>query len=226
MNPFEVLGVSPSSPIDDIEATYRRLLRAHHPDLHHDASAAELAEAENRTRQLNQAMALIRAGWRPLPGSAAGYHYDDRTWGRPAGSPRPARPAGGPQGERWDHAYRVDPDTDWFGNPYRERRGAESVDCPLCGQVFDDPVLYRSHLQHDHRLADGAFPVAPQPRADRLRWLTWVPAPTLIFFALLVVYWMVVVALVDWPWTIAGIWIGVVLFGLTLNKAVRDRHRW
>ena len=33
-------------------------------------------------------------------------------------------------------------------------------------------------------------------------------------------------ALVAWPWTILGIWIGVLLFGLALNKAVRDRHRW
>ena len=81
MNPYQVLGVAPTASMDEIEAAYRQQLRAHHPDLHQGESPEALAEAEATTRSLNEAMALVRAGWRPLPGTAAGFHYDDRTWG-------------------------------------------------------------------------------------------------------------------------------------------------
>src|SRR4029079_4937961 len=81
MNPYQVLGVAPTANMGEIEAAYRQQVRAHHPDLHQGESAALLAEAEARTRTLNEAMALVRAGWRPLPGTAAGFHYDERTWG-------------------------------------------------------------------------------------------------------------------------------------------------
>lgn len=47
--------------------TYRRLLRAHHPDLHAAGSSADLAAAEERTRELTAAMDAIRSdrafGW-------------------------------------------------------------------------------------------------------------------------------------------------------------------
>jgi len=67
VNPYAVLGVDPRAPDREIEATYRRLLRAHHPDLHSAGSPAELAAAEERTRELTVAMEAIRAdrafGW-------------------------------------------------------------------------------------------------------------------------------------------------------------------
>src|SRR4051812_44386170 len=90
MNPYLVLGVAPTASMDEIESAYRRQLRAHHPDLHQGGSPDELATAEATTRSLNEAMALVRAGWRPLPGSTSGFHYDDRSWGwRPGAAGRP-----------------------------------------------------------------------------------------------------------------------------------------
>jgi hypothetical protein len=67
VNPYVVLGVDPRAPDREIEATYRRLLRAHHPDLHAAGTEAELEAAEARTRELTVAMDAIRVdrafGW-------------------------------------------------------------------------------------------------------------------------------------------------------------------
>jgi curved DNA-binding protein CbpA len=162
MNPYQVLGVAPAS-MDEIEAAYRQQVRAHHPDLHQGEPADALAEAEATTRTLNEAMALVRAGWRPLPGSAAGFHYDDRTWGS-GGASRSGSTAGGDHGQSsWNSSFATDPDKDWFGNPLGPRR-AEAVDCPICGQVFTDPLKFRSHLQRSHHIAD-ADGVKPRRRS-------------------------------------------------------------
>lgn len=87
MNPFEILGVAPTAGPDEIEAAYRAQLRAWHPDLHQVDGPEAVALAEDRTRQLNEAITWVRAGWRPSAGAA---------WGRPggpsdegAGGPRP-----------------------------------------------------------------------------------------------------------------------------------------
>jgi curved DNA-binding protein CbpA len=230
LNPYAVLGVAPTATMAEIELAYRQGVRACHPDLHQGSPPDELARAEAMTRDLNEAMALVRAGWRPLPGSAEGFHYDDRGWGT---APR-ADPAHGqtqtqaPGGDRepWNQAFRSDPETDWFGNPIG-RKGAEAVDCPICGYVFTDPVVYRSHLANDHRVG----PPPPREREakarpDRLHWLIWVPAPTFWLFVLLVLYWAIIVALIPWPWVAPFIWIGVALFGFLLNRAVKNRHTW
>jgi uncharacterized C2H2 Zn-finger protein len=47
--------------LDQAEAAYHRLLRIHHPDLHQEGGAHELAAAEARTRALNAAIAQVRA---------------------------------------------------------------------------------------------------------------------------------------------------------------------
>jgi hypothetical protein len=222
MNPYQVLGVAPTASMDEIEAAYRQQIRAHHPDLHQGGSPEALAEAEATTRSLNEAMALVRAGWRPLPGTAAGFHYDESTWGsgnRPADGPSPSD-----HGQAaWNRAYRTDPDTDWFGNKMGPKR-AEAVDCPICGQVYDDPLKFRSHLQRSHHIAGFDGPKPPKVKRDRLAWLTWIPAPAFWLFALLLVYWATVVAVLPTPLDIVGIWLGVVVFGFLLTRAVRDRH--
>jgi len=224
MNPYQVLGVAPTASMDEIEAAYRQQVRAHHPDLHQGDPPEALAEAEATTRSLNEAMALVRAGWRPLPGTAAGFHYDDRTWGSGGRTRAEGSGAGGDHGQSaWNSAFRTDPDTDWFGNPLGPRR-AEAVDCPICGQIFSDPVKFRSHLQRSHHIAGAEAPKAPKVKRDRLAWLTWIPAPAFWLFALLLLYWATVVAVLPTPLDIVGIWLGVVVFAFLLTRAVRDRH--
>jgi hypothetical protein len=225
MNPFQVLGVAPTATMDEIEAAYRHQLRAHHPDLHQGGSPAELAEAEATTRSLNEAMALVRAGWRLQPGTAAGFHYDDRAWG---GSRDPGTGAAADDGEdgAWNRSFRTAPDTDWFGNKVGPKR-AESVDCPICGQIYTDPATFRDHLQRAHRIGGlgESAEAKVKVKRDRLAWLTWVPAPTFWLFVGLLIYWTIVVAALPTALAIVGIWLGVIGFGITLARAMRDRHR-
>ena len=143
MDPYQVLGISPGATTAEIEETYHRLLRSHHPDLHQDATAEELAAAGDRTRALNEAMAAIRAGARPTV----------RPVPRPAGQ-RPARPPS------------------WFD------------------------------------------------------WLNFVPVPGFWLAFTLILYWAAVVRLVPEPFDIAGIWLGVLGFGLLYLRAIRDRRAW
>jgi len=206
MNPYEVLGVEPGATADDIEGTYRRLLRAHHPDLHHGASGPELADAEARTRELNEAIALIRAGWHP-PTDAG------RTW-----------PWLRADGSGWDGGFHVDPGTDWFGHPYSERRTPDPVECPLCRTRFDDARVFRLHLERVHHLREDTFMSAPRRRQDRLYWLAWIPAPPLTFAGLLFVYLAVVLPLLRWPWTVPAIWLGVILATTGAVASIRRRH--
>ena len=184
MDPYLVLGVGPGATAAEIEDSYRRLLRAHHPDLHQGKSPATLAEAGTRTRELNEAMAVIRAGWQPI----------------------------------------VD-EVDWFGHPMGPRR-AESVDCPICGDTFTDSTTYRSHLSRRHHLTADAAAAPPAERRDRLRWLTWIPAPTFWLIFALLLYWAFVVRVIAWPYDIAGIWAGVFGFGYLYPRAIRDRRVW
>jgi hypothetical protein len=204
MDPYQVLGVTPTATTDDIEAAYRRLLRAHHPDLHHDGPAEDLARAEQRTRELNQAIALVRAGWRPDLGAA--------TWA--AASSR----------STWDGGLRVDDHTDWFGRPYAEHRTSAAVDCPLCHEAFGDATHFRVHLVQHHHLRHDTFMPSPRPHRDRLHWLTWVPMPPLTMTALLVVYLVLVVGLLPWPWTVPAIWSGIIVTGAALVKAMSGRR--
>ncbi len=127
MNPFQVLGLDPHASPDQIEATYRHLLRAHHPDLHQGGSPAELAEAERRTQELNEAMALIRAGWRPQPEAAGGFVFADRprprdSWAPPRGSPAAGYDPPPSRSGTWSDRFQTDETTDFFGNPQRPRR--------------------------------------------------------------------------------------------------------
>ena len=59
-DPYQLLGVSYTASLDEIETTYRQQIREHHPDLHQSAGAEAVADAEQRTRTLNEAMAQIR----------------------------------------------------------------------------------------------------------------------------------------------------------------------
>jgi uncharacterized membrane protein len=103
---------------------------------------------------------------------------------------------------------------------------APPVECPLCGTWFDDPAVYRSHLRHEHQLGDEATATEPRPRRQWLRWLAWIPAPTLTLCATLAIYWAVVIALLPKPLSFVFIWLGVVAFGLLLSRAIKGRRQW
>ncbi len=213
MNPYKVLGVDPSATIDQIEISYRQLLRAHHPDVHHAGSPADLAAAEQRTRELNEAMALIRAGWRPRPEGPTTWprwRTDEAVWRARA--------------ERWEAAFRGGADTDWFGHPYHDGRVPRQVHCPLCRRDFDDAARFHRHLTSDHHLREDTFVAAPKVHAERMHWLVWVPAPPLTFGALFFVYLTVVVHALSWPWTAPAIWFGVIVTTLALLKSMLGRH--
>ena len=131
---------------------------------------------------------------------------------------------GGDHGQgQWNSSFATDPDKDWFGNPLGPRR-AEAVDCPICGQIYTDPIKFRSHLQRSHHIGGADEPKVAKPKHNRLEWLTWIPAPAFWLFALLIAYWATVVAVLPSPLDIVGIWIGVIAFGFLLSRAMRDRH--
>jgi hypothetical protein len=56
---YDLLGIPPSASPVEIERAFRRVVVANHPDRFHDDPAAREA-AENRMRELNAAMAVLR----------------------------------------------------------------------------------------------------------------------------------------------------------------------
>lgn len=59
-DPYAVLEVSPEATWDDIVAAHRRQARRHHPDRLAGESAATLAAAEDRIRDINAAYQQLR----------------------------------------------------------------------------------------------------------------------------------------------------------------------
>lgn len=163
MNPYEILGVAPTAELDEAEAAYRALLRAWHPDLHQVDGPAAVAEAEARTRQLNEAITWVRSGWRPAP--AAGAPGQATGWGPP------------PDGQ------------DWTGSPVDGRR--HSVPCPFCGIPFTHLASYEWHLSHAHHLRDMTEGRRPHRHSGVVRALgnlRYVPVWLAMLIALLLLW--------------------------------------
>ena len=59
MNHYEVLGVAPDAPAEDVRRAYLRLARVHHPDFHAGGTPGERAAADRRMRQINEAWAVL-----------------------------------------------------------------------------------------------------------------------------------------------------------------------
>ena len=53
-DPYEILGVSPSAPAEDIKVAYRKAARLYHPDKNPDPAAAD------RFRSIQSAYDLLR----------------------------------------------------------------------------------------------------------------------------------------------------------------------
>jgi len=82
MDPYAVLGLPATASLDEVEAAYRRQVRAWHPDLHQHEGPAAVREAEAHTRSLNDALARIRAAGGSDPGPSR--------WPPPSPPPTPA----------------------------------------------------------------------------------------------------------------------------------------
>jgi DnaJ-domain-containing protein 1 len=59
-DPYEVFGVEPSAPWEDIIKARRRVVRRHHPDRLAGLADDERAAAEDRIREINAAYAELR----------------------------------------------------------------------------------------------------------------------------------------------------------------------
>ena len=92
---YEVLGVSPSAPPEEIRRAYRRRAREYHPDRLHLVRGEEAAAAAHRMREVNEA-------WRVLSDGASRTAYDRRLQGPPpaADDERPFHHPGDPPGAR------------------------------------------------------------------------------------------------------------------------------
>jgi hypothetical protein len=182
MTPYEILGVTPTTSLDEIEARYRLLLREYHPDLHQDEGADAIAYCEAMTRSINSAMARVRLVSESGTGRTTGY-------GRPQPDPSQTRRNGDATGggdatwtpppsySQWfgDNPFYRPPEAraegtdpgafarDWFGDPI-EHQPDEPVPCPLCGLPFDQLADYEWHLRRDHKFKDTPL-APPKPRS-------------------------------------------------------------
>lgn len=150
MDPYEALGVTPATPLPEIETAYRLLLRQCHPDLHHGDGPQAVADAEQLTRRLTLAMAHVRA--------------DHRDGGGPSDQAR--HRSHWPRDHRTDHGPRPGANQDWGGNP---RRGPvdEAVPCPYCNQQFRDLEHFMHHLTTKHHGPNPAAAAATTTRTYR-----------------------------------------------------------
>jgi len=204
MSPYEILGIRPSSTLAAAEAAYRARLHECHPDVHAHAGPDAVAWAEQRTRELNDAIRSIR-----------------RQHAQPTFAASPAGEGfGGPgfdpgDGAGWDGAG-------WFGNPSRPRW---TVQCAICGLPLDDQYAYRVHLVLDHAFAKRL--ARQRRRAQRPPVLTLIPAPMFWALMTLMVYWGALFATFgDSTIALAGWWIGIAAFLVFLPFAYRaGRHR-
>lgn len=85
---YDVLGVRPDAPAEDVRRAYVALARRHHPDAHVAAGPAARAEAERRMQELNAAWTVLSD-----PARRADYDRHRRTGqAEPEWSPPPFRP--------------------------------------------------------------------------------------------------------------------------------------
>ena len=62
MDPYGVLGVSPTASRAEVTEAYRTMVQIFHPDRHHSSPEAVRAAAEARMKELNEAYTIVRRG--------------------------------------------------------------------------------------------------------------------------------------------------------------------
>jgi hypothetical protein len=162
MDPYEALGVTPSTPLPEIEAAYRLLLLQHHPDLHQADGPTAVARAEAMTRRITLAMAHVRAdhglGHPPADGSRVRQHR--------------------PRDYHTDHGHRPRPTADW--SAYTSTGATGPVPCPYCGQPFTylDEFMHHLDTRHHGPTAGQMHPKTYRPNrlVDALGALRYVPS--------------------------------------------------
>lgn len=204
MDPYATLGVVSTTPIEEIETSYRLLLRKYHPDLHQAGGTDAVQEAERITRDLNEAMGKIRTQFRrnggptvgppPGPGSTRADHFDPNDLFRDMGAagrhyqqPSAGGPGAAPPYESDETAGWRGPQTggtgerDWFGNPVSPRAD-DPVPCPYCNRPFTDIDDFQAHLDRDHQFRKASYRVPKPPRVNvfaaivnALGWFRFIP---------------------------------------------------
>jgi hypothetical protein len=58
-DPYAILGVTPNTTAEEVDRAYRRLARAHHPDLHRDGTPQERAAREAQMKRVNAAYSIL-----------------------------------------------------------------------------------------------------------------------------------------------------------------------
>ena len=137
-----MLGVDQQAPIEEVEASYRLLLRRFNPQALADTDPATKADASIRVREIHAAMAQVRkdhhgGGPRPWPFRADGEDLDDE----PGAA---AEPIEAEQG--LSPAMARAREQDWSFDDL-----LELVPCPYCDQGFLELEPFRNHLAADHQ---------------------------------------------------------------------------
>jgi hypothetical protein len=176
VDPYQQLGLAPNATIDEAEDAYHRLLRRHHPDLHHAGTPDEIAEAARHTRALNEAIDQIRSGYESVsaaaPGATSSTTHAGPRWGRaepgqtawgstwdPGGSNADTRATADAAGTDWYDTYAGHPGNAFFGEP-----PATATPCPLCGAWFSRRDHLTMHVKQVHHLR-----LEHEPRPSRFR---------------------------------------------------------
>jgi hypothetical protein len=58
-DPYTILGIAPDTTAEEVDRAYRRLARAHHPDLHQNATPQERAAREAQMKRVNAAYSIL-----------------------------------------------------------------------------------------------------------------------------------------------------------------------
>lgn len=181
MTPYEALGVDVAAPIEEIEVSYRLMLRRFSPQALAESDPATKADAAIRVREIHAAMAQVRkdargGGPRMWVGDVDAASSDPRTAGTVAGADRDrgSNPAAdgyrrdgfvgeGHAGEEGAGPETPEPEVELTPAARRARERdwsfddlLEPVPCPYCDQGFHELDAFRHHLgtDHEYRLRD------------------------------------------------------------------------
>lgn len=126
---YDTLRIRPNASKEEIERSYRRLARAHHPDLLRGATPEARRQAEETLKRVNAAHAVLGDPGRRLAYDRQRALRRARPTARPmAGMSPPAGPAGARSAPRWRPAETTVHQTgsgplniEWAAPPRRQR---------------------------------------------------------------------------------------------------------